>query len=705
MTIVHSLNAKELAARLAARAADVAEYLLPQGKRAGREWKAGSVHGEPGGSLSVRVSGDASKLGTWSDFAQPGTGGDLLDLWAAARGLSISDAMNEVKAWLGVSETSVSTTRAFKAQPYRRPPEIKAEAPTASRVIQWLEGRGISEETARAFRIGEKIEGDRCLILFPYYREDGTLINIKHRDINDKHHQRQVSGAEPCLMGWHLIKPDARVVAITEGEPDAMVLHQMGIPALSVNQGAKNHQWLDADFDRLQRFSEILVCFDDDEAGHAGREQLVERLGRDRCKIVTFPGVKDANDYLKAGATPEDFAKAIREAKSMDPDELKSIADFRERTIDLFYPKEFNEPPLVVGLEKHTWMRFRGGEVTLWTGRNGHGKSAFLTQQLMWIMAGTSIPKYDGSYGEADVPGQRICVFSGELPGQRQAQRLIRQLGGVKHPTRGYINHIVDWLDDKMWVFDMVGAANVDRLLEVFTYAYRRYGMTQFVIDSLMTTDVPVDGPRALSEQKKFMQKISAFAKRHFVHVHLVAHPRKSEHDSDKAGKSDVGGSGDLTNLAENVISVWANLRDKEAHDYDPLDADGRVTLMKQRNGDVQLRGCKVYFNADCGQYSTHHSRSPIEFLEVFKSPFKGEPEMYVSHSYQSGPPDDPTPPPVDTVPAFSHGLAQTHRSAVAAPVVAPDPFGGDGGPAGDGDDDPFVDDSIVTDDHDGIPF
>ena len=81
---------------------------------------------------------------------------------------------------------------------------------------------------------------------------------------------------------------------------------------------------------------------------------------------------------------------------------------------------------------------------------------------------------------------------------------------------------------------------------------------------------------------------------------------------------------------------------------------------------------------------------------------------MYVSHSYQSGPPADPTPPPVDTVPAFSQGLTQTHRGAVAAPVATFDPFGGGGGHVGNGDDDdddPFVDDSIVTDDHDGIPF
>lgn len=39
------MNAKELAQALASRAADVAAYLLPGGKKAGAEFKAGSVGG------------------------------------------------------------------------------------------------------------------------------------------------------------------------------------------------------------------------------------------------------------------------------------------------------------------------------------------------------------------------------------------------------------------------------------------------------------------------------------------------------------------------------------------------------------------------------------------------------------------------------------------------------------------------------------
>lgn len=658
-------NAKEIAQKLAGRAEDVAKYLLPQGKRHGREWKVGSIHGEPGNSLSVRIAGDAGKVGLWADFADRSGEGDLLDLWMMTRGVPLTTALEEAKAFLGIVDIKVGGKKFKQEMTYRRPEPIKVEAPSASRVIEWLKSRGITEETARAFRISEKVDGKKVFIVFPYYR-DGELINAKFRNIADKKEQRQSPGAESCLLGWDLLPADARRIIICEGEPDAMVFHQMGFPALSVNQGAKNHQWLDSDWERLQRFSEIILAYDDDEAGRAGRDQVLERLGRDRCKVIQFPDAKDANDYLMNGASREDFARVIAAARSIDPNELKSIGDFRERTIDLFYPKVFDEPPLKIGAETYDWLRFRPGEVTVWTGRNGHGKSAFLSQSLVTIMSGCTINRYDGSGGQVDVAGQRVCVFSGELPGHRQAKRLVHQIGGVKYPSEGYINHIIDWLDDKMWVFDMVGAANVDRLLEVFTYAYRRYGMKQFVIDSLMTTDVPVDGPKALSAQKEFMQKLSEFAKRVQGHLHLVAHPKKSEHDWNTAGKSDVGGSGDLTNLAENVVSVWANLRDIESEDYDPDERDGKVTLLKQRNGDVQLRTIPIYFNPAINQYSTHHSRKPIEFLEspsLINHPYRGAPEEANFHGHV--PARQPEPPPVDDIP--ERWRAPVTESSVAA--------------------------------------
>ena len=54
--------------------------------------------------------------------------------------------------------------------------------------------------------------------------------------------------------------------------------------------------------------------------------------------------------------------------------------------------------------------------------------------------------------------------------------------------------------------------------------------------------------------QSNFAGRLVQFAKTRGVHVHLVAHPRKSDKTRKHLSSDDVGGSGDLTNRADNVF-------------------------------------------------------------------------------------------------------------------------------------------------------
>ena len=50
------MNAHELSQRMADQAAMIAEHLLPAGKKASGEWKAGSIKGEAGDRKSTRLN-------------------------------------------------------------------------------------------------------------------------------------------------------------------------------------------------------------------------------------------------------------------------------------------------------------------------------------------------------------------------------------------------------------------------------------------------------------------------------------------------------------------------------------------------------------------------------------------------------------------------------------------------------------------------
>lgn len=583
------MNAGELAQALAGRAQAVAEYLLPGGKKAGNEWKAGSVGGESGSSLSVRVSGQ--KAGVWADFAS-GEKGDLLDLWVACRGQSVAEAINEAKAWLGVRDVTMPA----EPKTFKRPTKPQCQAPK-SRVREWLAGRGIEDRTIAAFKVGEQLQGGKAYAVFPYLR-DGELVNVKYRNPDEKRDMRQEGGAEPCLFGWHLIEPKARQVAICEGEIDAMTLWQVGIPALSVNAGAGNHQWIESDWQRLERFSDILIAFDADEAGQKGAAEVIRRLGVARCRKLTLPA-KDANDWLMQGACGEDFQNAAKDAKPEDPIELRRASEFMGKVKAMFHPAAGAPHDPYLRLDKDLpWFEFRPGELTVWTGYNGHGKSLLLSQALLGLTQ----------------QGERVCIFSGEMTPERQLKRMAKQATGLDRPAPDYLDAVGDWLHDRVWLFNLTGSATIARLLEVFEYGNKRYGMRHFVIDSLMMTDVPEDGPGCMSAQKDAIQKLCNFTKRNGCHLHLVAHPRKGKDESSGPGKLDVAGSSKITDGADNVFTVWSARRDDSEAPTDEPDA--KLELQKQRNGDVQHMTQWLWFVRPAQQYATSARRRPIRYVE-----------------------------------------------------------------------------------------
>lgn len=146
------ITASELAKRLAANARDVCAMLLPNGKREGGYWLAGSVNGEAGKSLRVCLQGD--KCGVWADFN--GTErGDLLDLWRLTRNLSVVTAIKQVRLYLGITSPKfvASTPVKFASFNKNKLKLIEINSP----VFQYLtQQRKLSADTLKQFRIGEK---------------------------------------------------------------------------------------------------------------------------------------------------------------------------------------------------------------------------------------------------------------------------------------------------------------------------------------------------------------------------------------------------------------------------------------------------------------------------------------------------------------------------------------------------------------------
>ena len=64
------MNASQISQTLSDHAESVCRHYLPNGKKQGRYWTCGSVRGEPGQSMHVRLS-PPGQPGKWTDYVAP----------------------------------------------------------------------------------------------------------------------------------------------------------------------------------------------------------------------------------------------------------------------------------------------------------------------------------------------------------------------------------------------------------------------------------------------------------------------------------------------------------------------------------------------------------------------------------------------------------------------------------------------------------
>jgi twinkle protein len=574
---------------LADRAQTVAEMLLPGGRREAQEWRAGSVGGEKGNSLGVHLSG--AKAGIWQDFAT-GEGGDLLDLWVAARGGSLSEALDAARSWLGV--TRPEPYREPK-KTYARPPRPDCRAPQG-RVFDYLrEERNIPAEIIAAYKVGE--HGDS--IIFPFLLPDGTLALAKTRKAEKGADPKPTaSNCEPILFGWQTVPAGAREVVITEGEIDALSWAAYGFVAMSVpfggGKGGKQN-WIENEFERLERFERIYISTDMDKPGDEAAEEIASRLGRHRCYRVILPH-KDANECLVSGVGQFTMKEAIEKAQALDPDGLKRPADYVDKVIHLFWPAQGERPGYTLPYGKISERFFiRPAELTLWSGAAGAGKSQILSDCVPhWIKQGS-----------------RLCIASFEMKGEQTLRRMCKQTGGRDRPTAQYIERILNYLDQGLLLYERVGKAGVEPLLEVFDYARAKYGCDQFVIDSLMRLGIAQDD---YTGQEKAVFHIVDWTIRNNVHTHLVAHARKGDKTQSAPETEDIKGAMEIGANAFNILTVWRNRRHEDELQAAKTDAERAeinqkpgvvLNVAKQRNGDFEG---KVSLWFDQATYRYHSS-------------------------------------------------------------------------------------------------
>lgn len=228
-------------------------------------------------------------------------------------------------------------------------------------------------------------------------------------------------------------------------------------------------------------------------------------------------------------------------------------------------------------------FEFRCGEVTVWAGQNGHGKTDVTTQVVLSLIG----------------QNEKVCVASFEMKPVTTIGRMVRmyattnpfseeyQGGSGLDILDGLYDEFGEWTTNRLWLYDQTGTANPQTVLGMVKYCAKELGITHVVIDSLMKC---VKAEDDYNGQKDFVDQLCAMAKDLDIHVHLVHHLKKPSKEGDMPDKHDTKGSGSITDQVDNLFMVWRNKPKEDAwkamggKSNKQEEADCFLLCRKQRN-------------------------------------------------------------------------------------------------------------------------
>lgn len=294
-------------------------------------------------------------------------------------------------------------------------------------------------------------------------------------------------------------------------------------------------------------------------------------------------------DFDKWAMTPSEKAK------------VRPVSDWEREVLDHFCLPQEQRGAYLPWSKTHGDVRLRPGELSIWAGVNGHGKSMVLSQVVLSLIQ----------------QGETACIASLEMKPVSTLARMARQAIGTEEPAPRAIRQFHEFLSGSLWLYDQQGTVQMQRMLAVVRYAREELGIQHFVIDSLMKCGIGSDDYNA---QKQFVDCLSTYVRDSGLHIHLVAHSRKKETEHTMMDKFDIKGASELTDMADNVFTLWRNKPKEAKAERGELDEqtkgapDAVLMCDKQRHGEWEGK-IALWFNKRTMQYTGKQTTQPIDYL------------------------------------------------------------------------------------------
>ena len=432
-------------------------------------------------------------------------------------------------------------------------------------------------------------------LYFPYYDKDSQLVAAKVRGVKDKSFNTAGSWSKGTLFGQHLFPSGGKYLTITEGEFDALAAFQMTgskWPVVSIRTGAASAlKDCKANYDYINSFENIVICFDGDTPGQKAAKEVAELFGS-KCKLFKpVPEYKDSCDWL-ADKKESQFVDRWWRAEQFVPDGIVAGTSLWDEVCkpvavaDCTYPWK--------GLDEITYG-IRLGELVTITAGSGLGKSQVL-REIVWHLLEKTHDNIGLMFLEESVKKTALSMMSlaasipMHLP-NHEVSDVVRRDAFDKTLGTG-----------RLYLFDHFGSTSVENILNRVRYMAKAMGCKYVFLDHLsiiVSAQENGDERKAIDE---IMTKLRMLVQETGISLIVVSHLKRPSDKGHEEGAvtslAQLRGSASIAQLSDMVIGLERN---GQAEDLRVRNTT-KVRVLKSRHSGQTGPACNLLYNKETGR-------------------------------------------------------------------------------------------------------
>lgn len=393
------------------------------------------------------------------------------------------------------------------------------------------------------------------------------------------------------LFGQSKFMQGGLKIVITEGELDAIAVQQSMLdkynkayPVVSL-PSSSNMKILVENRNYLRSFKEVILMFDQDEAGDKAVTAAAKIIGWDVVKVAKLTENDPCDAYLK---NPQDISTAIWNAQKYAPASVVRGEAIWEAYQERKLTKSVPYPKCLEGLnDKLDGMR--KGEIVLFTSGTGSGKSTMIKEIVLELQSSTedSIGMVSLEESIGDSAEKFITMFTPKNPTMEEERHAFDQVFG----------------NEKLILLDHNGAVSDNSLIDQIENLCL-LGCQYIILDHItIAVSEGADGKTGNEAIDAIMSDLLKIVKKHNVWLGLISHLRKAQggrsfEEGHLSSIDDIKGSGSIKQISFDIITFSRNL----------------VAESEDERNTIHLRVLKSRFTGrtgDCGSafYNTQTNR------------------------------------------------------------------------------------------------